>query len=243
MQQAKPFFADPMFRLRPESPGRDAQPELEADRIVPLFGAPPAAPGQSAEADHDWLATLDLVRRISARVRHAEESSREIAAQRPGLPAERQRADRGSAHPSGGGGSDRAHGRTASAGRRGAGDPGGGTRPGRGTARAGHAGAGPGRGSPRQGRPGRAAPSHAPAGVRRGRGRRAPNRSGGCRFRSPALRLGAAAEPAHISGSALSPRHCDAGSPRHRRPARRGRSGDRPRAARATRARSGRGSR
>jgi hypothetical protein len=79
VQQAKPFFADPMLRLRPESPGRDAQPELEADRIVPLFGAPPAAPGQGAEADHDWLATLDLVRRISARVRHAEESSREIA--------------------------------------------------------------------------------------------------------------------------------------------------------------------
>ena len=62
--------------------GRDDQPAPGPDRIVPLFGnAEPTASGQGQEgvAEHDWLATLDLVRQASAKVKQTDESSTEVA--------------------------------------------------------------------------------------------------------------------------------------------------------------------
>jgi septal ring factor EnvC (AmiA/AmiB activator) len=84
VQQAKPLLVDTAVRSRPETVkmGRDDQPAPGPDRIVPLFGnAEPTASGQGQEgvAEHDWLATLDLVRQASAKVKQTDESSREVA--------------------------------------------------------------------------------------------------------------------------------------------------------------------
>src|SRR4051812_43087757 len=84
MQQAKPLLGDATFRSHFEAvkSGRDNQSALAPDRIVPLFGTPePTASGQGAEgvAEHDWLATLELVRQVSAQVRQSEENSKDIA--------------------------------------------------------------------------------------------------------------------------------------------------------------------
>src|SRR3954454_9483807 len=84
MQQAKPLLGDATFRSHFEAvkSGRDKQSALAPDRIVPLFGTPePTASGQGpgGVAEHDWLATLELVCQVSAQVRQSEENSKDIA--------------------------------------------------------------------------------------------------------------------------------------------------------------------
>ena len=84
MHQAKPLLADTTFRSHLETPppGRGNPSAHGPERIVPLFMMPDgAAPGPGAEnvTEHDWLAALDLVRQVSARVRQSDESSKELA--------------------------------------------------------------------------------------------------------------------------------------------------------------------
>ena len=84
MQHAKhlPGDADPWAHLEPMPASRDVQAPPGPDRVVPLFGtAEPGAPAQENEgaAEHDWLATLDVVRQLSTRAKQLDDHSREVA--------------------------------------------------------------------------------------------------------------------------------------------------------------------
>lgn len=89
MQQAKQTFDDAAFwgPLEGIPASRDARPQAAPDRgmpdrVVPLFGMPePGAlgGGQEGAAEHDWLATLELVRQVSARAKQTDENSRDVA--------------------------------------------------------------------------------------------------------------------------------------------------------------------
>lgn len=79
MQQSGALLADTLPRMRAEPMLRDPAALLGPERVVPLFKGPESGAGADAVSDHDWMATLDLVRQVSQQVRESEESSKEIA--------------------------------------------------------------------------------------------------------------------------------------------------------------------